>query len=175
MTRPVFEVHRDHQVVLSSQWLENVPGCDADWIEAEDLTTVSIESIYVIGNGVYFSCKMLKTFAAKSLHWDLIEAIEERAYPEGELAETILTLMFSRRSSFTMRMMIPIAVTLRDKKTVKVDGVNWCQYSHNISLRISGTNRWFSINELTNDVHAIRELVVEVAFDLRTAKCDVLA
>ena len=175
MTRPVFEVHRDLQVHLSAQWLENVPGCDADWIEAEDLTTVSIESIYVIGDGVYFSCKRLKSYAAKSLHWDLIEAIEERAYQEGELAEAILTLMFSCRSSFTVRLTIPIRVTLRNGSTVKIDGVNWCEHLHHISVRTAGANHWFSINELANDVDPIRELIVEVAYSLQDATCEASA
>lgn len=175
MSRPVFPVHRDLQVNLSSQWLQDVPACDADWIEAEDLTAVSIESIYVIGRGVYFSCKRLKSFAAKALHWDLFEALDLSALHEGDLAETVLTLMLSCRDSVTLRLLIPIRVTLRDGLTATIDGVNWCQHSHHISVRTSGTNRWFSINELSNDVNSSRELMIEVAYSLRAATCEASA
>lgn len=173
MSRPVFEVHRDHQVSLSSQWLQDVPACDADWIEAEDLTTVSIESIYVIGRGVYFSCKRLINYAGKLIHWDLFEALDAKAYLPGELADAVLTLMLSQRDSVTIRLPNPVTLNRTDGTALEIDGLNWCRHSQNILVRNAG--RWVWIGSISNDVDSIRELIVEVAYSLQDATCEASA
>lgn len=169
MSTQSFQVHSDHQIQLSRQWMIESAQIDAEMIDAEDLGLVSIEEVQVHENGlIWFECRRLKPLAGKVLHWDLLDAVDQAAYQPGELAAVILAAIFSRRDSFTIRLEEPVFLARVGGEDALVDGINWCESTHSVTIRLVGSHRFFDIELIPTNVPFLRALLVELAHSMAT-------